>query len=513
MWKREKKRAIRRGWIAAVAAVVALTGSMLGASAAVAAEYDYPAAIDPSSIVVTTTDGSGTVTVDERLRVEASWAVPDGARAGQTFGFTLPTEFSRWASSFAIPADDDPSRTVAECTVSKDDAAVVTCALTDYVAGRTKVSGSLWFFVSAAEQTSRASVDFIVNGTTTPVPIPGGGIVQPNPPPTAPAKWSWEMADGRIGWQLSIPGTSFAGVEAITIDDTLDPSGEGRAAHRNVDGSFIVWSTDLTGGDRQPVAGWSGKWDSTGTSFRLVIPGPIDTTRHFSVRYYTVPMAPALGAVYGNTADIEGTIVGDTQVWTASGGGTGAGGSTGTFSLAKVMTGDAATAVPDGTKFSVVYSYGDPVVTEALEVSVGEPAMSIPVPSGTVVTLEEIALPALDGVSWGRPVFSGSGVRVLDDGRAELTVAGGDVVDIALTNTAAPVAPPLPKEPWVPEKPGKPEVPGSPAVPKERPIGGDLASTGADAPGELLWAAGASVMLGLLLTGIAAARRRRASGE
>ncbi|WP_226533397.1 Ig-like domain-containing protein [Microbacterium paraoxydans] len=503
----ETRSVRRRGWGAAFGAFAVVIGSIVGATApAHAAEYDYPAAIDPSSIVVTTEDGSGTVTVNERLRIDASWSVPDGATAGQTFGFTLPSEFAGWASSFTIPAEDDPTSTVAECTVSKDDAPVVTCTLTDYVDGRTNLAGSLWFLVSAAEQTAQTAVEFVVDGTTTPVSIPGSGIVRPSPPPAAPAKWSWEMADGRIGWQLSIPGAVFEGSESITIDDTLDPAGDGRAAHRNIDGSLQVWSTDLAGDDRQNVSAWQGEWDAAGTAFHLVIPGPIDATRQYVVRYYTVPTQAERGDVFGNTADIGGTVVHDTQVWTASGGGTGTGGATGSFSLAKILEGSATEAVPAGTTFSVDYTYGDPLVRQTLAVTVGEPAPSIPLPNGTVVTLEEIDLPAVDGVTWGSPSFSGTGVRVRDDGRADVTIVGGTVVNVILTNVAEPLSPPVPV---TPEEPQEPEVPGAPRPPTELPLTESLASTGGEAPNALLWASGLSVLLGLGLIVAASAQRRR----
>ncbi|GGM48361.1 DUF5979 domain-containing protein [Microbacterium saperdae] len=486
----------------AIVAVATMTG--WGASAAMAADYDYPAAIDPASIVVTTADGSSGTTVNEHLRVDAGWAVPDGAVSGQTFGFTLPAQFAGYTGAFSVPADDDPSATVADCTVSEDSPPVVTCTLTDYVDGRTDISGSLWFLVSAVEETTDTTVDFEVDGTIVPVPIPGGGIVG-EPVPTEPEKWSWQTADGRLAWQLMIPGAQFAGAGSLSIDDTLTPPGAGVGEHHNIDGALSVWSTDTAGQDRGTITAWTGGWDATGSSFHLEIAGPIDPARNYVVKYYTVPIDGATGDSFSNVADIAGVIVRATQVWTATGGGSGTGGTTGGFSIQKVLAGDGAESVPAGTTFDVAYSYGDPVVRKVLEVTVGAPATSIALPRGTIITLEEIDLPAIDGVTWGTPTFGGSGVRSLADGTAEMTIVAGSAVAITLTNTATPVVPPTTPPPTNPPTPATPVVP---TPPSELPLTGGLASTGSDVPAGLLWAGGAVMLLGLALTGGAALRRR-----
>ena len=454
---------------------------------------------------MTTADGSSGTTVNEHLRVDASWAVPDGAVSGQTFGFTLPAQFAGYTGTFSVPADDDPSATVADCTVSSDSPPVVTCTLTDYVDGRSDISGSLWFVVSAVEETTDATVAFEVDGAIVPVPIPGGGIVG-EPVPTEPEKWSWQTADGRLAWQLMIPGAPFAGAGSLTIDDTLTPPGEGAGEHHNVDGALSVWSTDAAGQDRRTVTDWTGGWDAAGSSFHLEIAGPIDPARNYVVKYYTVPIDGATGDSFSNVADIGGVVVRATQVWTATGGGTGTGGTTGNFSIQKVLAGDGAVSVPAGTTFDVAYSYGDPVVRKVLEVTVGAPVTSIALPRGTIITLEEIDLPAIDGVTWGTPAFGGSGVRALADGTAEMTVVAGSAVAITLTNTAtADVVPPTTPPTTTPPTPATP-VASTP--PSELPLTGGLASTGSDVPAGLLWAGGVVLLLGLALTGGAALKRR-----
>lgn len=489
-------RRIRFRLIAGLIAAVGLTGAGLGASPASAAEYDYPGAIDPASIIVTATDGSPETSVNDRLRVDAQWAVPDGATAGQTFGFTLPAEFAGFASTFTIPASDDPSRNVAECTVSSDAAPVVTCTLTDYVEGRSGVSGSLWFVVSADQQTSESTVTFVVDGTNTPVAVPGGGIGPGTELPQEPAKWSWTTDDGRIAWIVMVPGSSVGGADSITIHDELQPAGDGLGAHRNLDGQLSVWSTDAANVERVDVPGWTGAWDATGTSFDVEIPGPIDPSRYYVVKYYTVPTNPTDGATYANVATVNGISISDTQTWTATGGGAGSGSAAGDFSLVKEVVGDGASLAPADAAYAVTYSYGDPAVTQTVTLSAGVPVKSIALPAGTVVTLEEIAPPAIDGIEWGTPVFSGPGLVQLGEGRAELTVGSGATASIVLTNTAS-VIPPVP--------------PTAVPVPKELPLTqtNTLASTGTEVPVLLLATGGAALLLGLAMTTGAVLRRRR----
>lgn len=480
----------------AAVGALGVAAAVLGVgSAASAAEYDYPAAIDPGSIVVTTVDGSTSTTVNKQVRIDATWSVPDGAVSGQTFGFTLPPEFAGVSSTFAIPAVDDPSQTVAECTVSSDEAPVVTCTLTDYVDGRTGIDGSLWFIVRADKSTQSSTVDFVVDGKTTPVGVPGGGIIPVKPLPTQPAKWSTLTDDGRISWTVVAPGSSFAEVGKIVIDDELTPPGAGVAEHRNLDGKLAVWASDATNTERFSVTGWTGSWNADGTAFHVEIPGPIDETRIYMVSYYTVPVAPVDGAVFANVATMNGTSVRDTQVWTSVGGGTGTGTTTGSFVVTKDVAGAAAPTVPADTTYTVRYSYGSPATTRTLTFTAGESAKSVALPVGTVVTLDEVEIPAIDGVTWGVPVFSGTGVRAQAAGSAEITIAAGASVAVTLTNTALTETPP--------------PTPPTSTPPPELPLTGTLATTGSDVPLPLFYAGAAIVLLGLAMTTRATLLRRR----
>ena len=502
---RHTGRARARHKISTIGATItaATLGVMLaGGGAAAAAEFDYPSTIDPASITVKTLGDGGTVAQFDQLRVDAAWAVPDGAVGGQTFGLTLPAEFARSGLTFSVPSKTDPGTAIAECAVSDDAAPVVTCTLTDYVNGRTDVSGSLWFLVSADQQTTQSTVEFVVNGKARWVEVPGGGIVPAAAPPVEPQKWSWQTDDGRIAWELSLPGASFDGAESIVIDDALTPAGGDVAEHHNEDGQFVVWSTDANDEDFRTITDWTGEWNAEGTAFHLEIPGPVDPTRVYAVEYFTVPSSHAEGATFSNVADINGVTVQDKEVWQVTGGGIGDGYAPGAFTLSKTVDGTGASAVPADAEYTVRYSYGDPVVEKTVAVVAGGTTAPISLPAGTVVTVEELTPPALTGIEWGAPVFSGTGVSALADGGAQFTVNSGTTLAVGLANTATtpPVVPPT-----VPPTPPTAAVP-----PPELPLTdrGELATTGADAPIGYLWAGGAAVLLGIAVSAFAAARSR-----
>lgn len=505
-----RARARRRTTTIIAAAAAALTAAitLAGAGAATAAEYDYPGAVDASSITVTKSGAGGTVAQWDQVRVDADWAVPDGAVAGQTFGFTLPSEFGRTGMTFTVPSTEDPSRTVAECAVSGDVAPVVTCTLTDYVDGRTGVNGSLWFTASADEQTTESTVEFTVDGRITRVEVPGDGIGPAAPLPTEPQKWSWQTDDGNIAWQLALPGARFQGVDAIVIDDTLTPAGDGYAEHHNEDGRLVVWSTTMQDQDPRTITDWTGEWNDAGTAFHLEIPAPIDPARMYFVKYLTVPGSQVDGATYGNVADVNGVQLHDREVWTVTGGGSGDGSASGAFTLTKTVAGTGASDVPKDAVYTVRYRYGDPEVERTVALSAGATAPRIQLPAGTIVTLEEVAPPAVKGIDWGTPVFTGAGVRALSEGGAQITIGGGSTVAITLTNTATAKPPVIP-----PTTPATvpPTPPTAVTPPAELPLTGasSLATTGADVPAAILWAGGGALALGIALVVLAAVRARR----
>ena len=289
------------------------------------------------------------------------------------------------------------------------------------------------------------------------------------------------------------------------IDDTLVGAGDGLAEHHNEDGQLAVRSATMQDQDSQTITNWTGSWNAEGTAFHLEIPGPIDPTRIYFVKYFTVPSTQVDGATFANTADVNGIKLEDKEVWNVTGGGTGDGDATGAFTVTKAVSGSGTSAVPADSVYTVRYSYGDPVVERTVAVTAGATSPLIQLPAGTVVTIVELTPPAIEGIDWGAPAFSGAGVQARPDGGAQITVGAGATLSVTLTNTATTTPPVVP--PTTP--PTTPPTVVTP--PKELPLtsGSSLATTGADVPGGLLWAGGSALLLGIALTLLGAVRARK----
>ncbi|GAB6937599.1 DUF5979 domain-containing protein [Isoptericola variabilis] len=107
----------------------------------------------------------------------------------------------------------------------------------------------------------------------------------------------------------------------------------------------------------------------------------------------------------------------------------------GTFAVSKALDGDGASAVPDGTTFTVGWEVTGPAGspnlgrTGTLEVEADGAAVTGPsdLAEGDEVTLSEPTFPGVDDVGWGDPVISPNPVMI---------GVTGTVVDVSVTNTA-----------------------------------------------------------------------------
>ncbi|MFC7407225.1 DUF5979 domain-containing protein, partial [Georgenia alba] len=107
--------------------------------------------------------------------------------------------------------------------------------------------------------------------------------------------------------------------------------------------------------------------------------------------------------------------------------------SPGSFSVEKVLEGEAAGQVPEGTEFTIEYTVdgGEP---QTATVTVGEPWTSPDLPAGSEVTVTEVNLPEIDGVTWGEPALTVDGEQA--EMPATFTVGAGTTVAVVVTNTA-----------------------------------------------------------------------------
>ena len=480
----------------AAAALAALAMVIAVPTSAQASELD---AI--TSVAINADAPNNPIGVGQRYAVDATWAVPAGAVAGDTFRLDFPSPVRAYSASFVLR--DSAGAAVGECVVSESS---IVCTLGDYVESHGDVRGSLHFLAQSTVATDDDSYVFTTgNGIEIRVPIPGGGIVEggePSTAPTSPKKWGWLNDDGTsITWQVVVPSDVLAADPPPVLVDAYD-------ARMGFDASSLTagWvpaSKWASWEYHEVVAGTGPETftlvDSPAThSFEFTFNEPVTSEdRVYMLKYRTTLPADARdGDLFGNTVTASGEAFTTWPVEFVTAGGEGGGtGKLGGFTVAKTLSGEGAVEVPEGTAYTVTYSYlrdGQPV-TGSLTLSPGAPKGIDGLPTGTVVTLTEAEPEAISGLVYGMPRFSGDGVSA-DAGSAQLMIGDRTTIAVALENPVALV-------PTPPASTNPPASSPSPAV-----AGAGLASTGVE-PG---WPVAGAIVLALLGGAALVAARRRA---
>lgn len=515
--KRNGVRGLRRwgglaGALALAAGLIGVAGLGIGAPAASAAapSTTYPNAISNISIAKDS-GGSGTLSQWEQVRISADWAVPDGAQAGETFGMALPQEFSRYGSGSFELTDPATGTVMATCEASDGYGPQVVCTLTAAVNGLEGVGGAFWMQGVATQSTTSETVEFEVGGKVEIVDLPGGGGITPEDltEPDQPYKFGGATAkEGRIEWVIGIPRSSVA-AGAFTVKDALDPkqenhsyTGEVQLNQRPVqNGQFV--------GEWTPVdpARYTVTFAPDNKSFVFSAQGLPADGISYRLNYFTQADGPVLeGDVFGNSATVQDTTTSSAFTVKNEGGGTASGKQFTRFTIVKQIDGAQASAARNQS-FSVKYSVkGTNDAPKIMTLHPGQPVKSDRAPIGSTFVIEEVDLPEVDGVSWGAPVLTGTGVRAIGGGAYEVAPGSSAGVELVLTNRANPVVPPTP--PTTPPVTVPPTtVPPTATTPPTTP---KLATTGGDALIPLWIAGGAAVVLGLGATVFA---RRRADSQ
>ncbi|CAH0231211.1 hypothetical protein SRABI76_02757 [Microbacterium oxydans] len=487
--------------LGAFAVVSGIFGTTQVASAA--PTVTYPGAI--SNISLTNDSGSGPLTQWQKVRITGDWAVPAGAFAGETFGMTLPEEFSRLSTGSFTIADPDTGAVMANCVVDNGQGAAVVCTLTDAVNGLDQVGGSFWMQAEASQTTTNETVEFDLGTSIEVVDLPGEGgiIVGTDGEPAEPAKWGdATVEDGIIRWVIAIP-SGYVADGSFTIKDSLADSETehhytGRAVlkQRAVENGTMVgdWVT------LDPTA-YEIAFAPDGRSFDFSASGLPRSGYTYELIYFTeADGATSAGDVFGNAAIVNTTKTSAEHVATDSGGGDGHGTTYTQFSITKALTGPLADEVRDAA-YTVRYSVkGSDAPAVTMTVPVGESVTSGRAPIGSTFVIEEIDLPAVTGVTWGAWTITGEGVTAAADGRYEVTPGSSAGVALTLTNTAntVPSTPP----PTTPPTP----TPSEPPTPKPTRTGSLAQTGGGDGLAALPAAIG--LILAGAITAIVASRRR-----
>lgn len=446
---------------------------------------------------------------DTPYTVESTWAVDDTAMAGDTFTLEFPDSMSGYAASFALRDDDGAE--VGSCVVSS---ASFLCTLGDYVETHANVSGSLHFQARFTSVVDEEAVVFTAgDGTTFDMATPGGVGDNAAGLPQSPEKWGSVNFDGEsMTWALNIPAEVLASADGqpVTIVDeydeelTFDPAA-----------TSARWTLDSDWGDDvwHPVSNGTGAGtysivaDAATHTFAVTFNEPV-TSADRVYQFITVmdfPSGVHDGEAFGNTMTVAGRTVTASPVTYVASGGDGDGDGLGGFDVTKTVSGNGANAV-DGAQYTIDYAFvaAGAATTGEFGLTDGATDGLVDLPVGTIVTLSEAAA-AGDGVTYGTPVYTGTGVTDNRDGTATFTISD-DTVVIGLENPVS-LAPPTdpPSVPDTPASPGTPEEPGTPNLPAGQD--GSLAVTGADAT-PLVLIGVATLLTGALLLIARRVRRR-----
>ncbi|WP_341956569.1 Ig-like domain-containing protein [Microbacterium sp. LWH13-1.2] len=502
-----EKKLRGRGAVAMVVGMIIGVVGMLGAAlpAAAAPTVTYPGAI--ANVSLENQNGGGPLDQWDTVRISGEWKVPAGAQAGETFGMTLPAEFSRLAAGEFTISDPATGELMANCMVSAGQGPDMVCTLTEAVNGKEDVGGTFWMQARASQSTTNETVEFDLGDTVEIVDLPGdGGIVPVDPTEqTEPYKYGGETAtDGRLKWVVGIP-SGFASDGAFTITDTLDPgladhhyTGEVRLSQRPVENGMQIGNWSIVDPSRYQIV-----FAADGQSFEFTASGLPAGGFAYELLYYTQADGPVVkGDVFGNHAVVDTVATSATHTITESGGGDGTGVTYTTFSISKALTGAQAAAAQTAT-YTVRYSLkGSDAPAKTMVVPVGQPVVSDRAPLGSTFVIEEIDLPAVDGVSWGTWTVSGDGVVDAGNGTFEVTPGAAAGVSLTLTNIAnpIPVVEPTPT-PTATPTPTPTRTPASATMP------GELALTGGGDGSGFLALAAALIVGGGLATAVSVKRR------
>ncbi|MGJ0390881.1 Ig-like domain-containing protein [Microbacterium sp. CGR1] len=504
----EKKTLRGRGAVAMIVGMIIGVVGMLGAAlpAAAAPTVTYPGAIGDVSLE--NQNGGGPLDQWDTVRISGEWKVPAGAQAGETFGMTLPAEFSRLAAGTFTISDPATGELMANCVVAAGQGPDMVCTLTEAVNGKEDVGGTFWMQARASQSTTNETVEFDLGDTVEIVDLPGdGGIVPVDPTEQAePYKYGGETAtDGRLKWVVGVP-SGFASDGAFTITDTLDAgladhhyTGEVRLSQRAVENGVQVGKWSIVDPSKYQIV-----FSADGQSFEFTASGLPAGGFAYELLYYTQADGPVVkGDVFGNRAVVDTVATSATHTITESGGGDGTGVTYTSFSISKTLTGPQAAAAQAAT-YTVRYSIkGSDAPAQTMVVPVGQPVVSDRAPLGSTFVIEEIDLPVIQGVIWGTWTISGDGVVDAGDGTYEVTPGAAAGVVLTLTNIANPV-------PVVEPTPTPTPTPNPSRTPASVTAPGELALTGGGDGSGFLALAAVLIVGGGLATAISLKRRSSA---
>ena len=458
----------------ALVAGVAVFFSGLVATPAYAQNVTDNANITITELKVTNDARGGadeTLTVWDNATFDAKWKAENGVKNGEKFTVKYPAEFQVYASQDFKLVDKNGTEG-GDCKVVTDEQ-TIECTFNKEFEGRDNVEGTLTTKLQAKQTRESRDVELEVNHkqTSTGAKLPGKGVgigESQNRLPKDITKFGWYTIQGNEGyWIINMPGKDLAesNQETIHVEDEL--SGYGHQ-YKNCKVDFNEYAAADSGNDYsidKQIADHDSQvknlnCSGTKISFDLKRPAggwKADSYYRASYKSQTADgnIAPA-GEKTTNKANVLGKEVTSTIQRDQYSSGTIQGVKRQSFEVKKTLTDQSPTSkVPTDTKFTIqaAYKANGKDETEKIEVGLdGTPVSGKKeLPVGTEVTLSEIEMPNVNGVTWGEPKFTATdngdagNVTVAPDGKsAVVKIKDGGNVGVTVTNTISSVTPPPP---------------------------------------------------------------------
>ncbi|RLP11875.1 DUF5979 domain-containing protein, partial [Propionibacterium australiense] len=487
-----RTRLVRRPF-GALFLVLTLMLTVFNAAAPARAEENSAITVSNLTLVRSTVGGEtqdGKIEVGGYAKLSFSWdATNANVKSGDSFSIDLGANFRNLEFPKTTPMSilyDGAEKQIGSCELTRTR---VVCTFDDTVdelrnSGFTSFSGTGQALFVATTSTTSRTANITANGTVTAVELPGGGGI-PGPDYGrwgSLSKWGGAIAENAtsVQWGINFNTTSltqdtgmvFDGStnQTLTFTDTL---GDGMTFSTDMTRARLLMRNSATDPGREagaPIVNAAGEdltdvygdFDMTmtteGNTATITVTGPFTPETNYFIVYDAVFPGGSVvkGFQYQNSVTLQGLnqtgsaeryYVDSFSISVEMAAGFGG------FDITKLLRGNGAGNVPDGTSLRVVVNYELPAAASAYEGwtapgtlnadrRTGSTTMTVRVgqknpypstfPAGTRITLEEdtsSASPAPDGYTWGDPVFT-IGNRTTNT----LTIGDQTSVAVSLSN-------------------------------------------------------------------------------
>ncbi|WP_156887641.1 hypothetical protein [Propionicicella superfundia] len=233
--------------------LVSLVTWAVASVAATPVAHAATVAVENLRLSVTDTDGNpitGQLSQDDRLRLQATFDLPDDLAAGDVYVIEFPEVLQGVSASTPILSPDGEE--IGVCAVS---AASATCTLGDFVTGRDGFKDFyFWLTLAASTTTTQEQVPFTIGGEIRYVDLPGTGGIGV----TGDGDGSLPEGVQKDGWQYS------ADTSQVQWRIIADVTGRSDFALTDTFGSGMTYTADSV-----TAYVWSGtadEWASAGSS-------------------------------------------------------------------------------------------------------------------------------------------------------------------------------------------------------------------------------------------------------